>query len=52
MTKQAQRVIANTFARYYYIGETRGFEKWRDFVNEQKRKERIMKKMIDHWKRY
>jgi hypothetical protein len=52
MTKQAQRIIANAFVRYYYIGETRGFEKWKEFVADQKRKERIMKKMIDHWKRY
>lgn len=52
MTKQAQRIIANAFARFYYIGETRGFEKWREFVIESKRKEQILKKMLDHWKKY
>jgi hypothetical protein len=51
MTKQAQRIIANAFARFYYIGETRGFEAWKTYVNDQKRKERLIKKIIDHMRK-
>ena len=52
MTNQAKRVIKNAFARFYYVGETRGFEKWKEYVEDQKRKERLMKKMLGHWKNY
>lgn len=52
MVKQAQRVLANTFVKYYYVGHTRGFEKWKDFVTSEKRKESLIKKMINHWRMY
>jgi hypothetical protein len=32
MTTQARRIIANAFARFYYVSETRGFEKWKEYV--------------------
>lgn len=51
MTMQARRIIANAFARFYYVSETRGFEKWKEFVEFEKRKERLMKKYIDHMKK-
>jgi hypothetical protein len=52
MVKQAQRVLANTFVKYYYVGHTRGFEKWKEFVVSEKRKEGLIKKMINHWRMY
>jgi hypothetical protein len=48
LTSQARRIIANAFARFYYTGETRGFEKWKEYVQFEKKKERLMKKYIDH----
>lgn len=47
MTSQARRIISNAFARYYYVNETRGFEKWKDFVTYEKHKERLLKKIGD-----
>lgn len=52
MIKQAQRVLANTFVKYYFIGHTRGFEKWKEFVQQQKNRELLINKVINHWKRY
>jgi hypothetical protein len=37
---------------YYYVGQTRGFEKWKEFTANEKRKEKLMKRMIDHWRKY
>ena len=51
MTTQARRIISNAFARYYYVNETRGFEKWKEFVIFQKNKERIFKKIADRLKK-
>jgi hypothetical protein len=45
-------VLANAFAKYYYIGETRGFEKWKQAVEFDKRRERLMNKMIMHWRQH
>ena len=39
------------FARGYYGGVTRGFEKWKDVVKCEKEKERIIKRMLEHWKK-
>jgi hypothetical protein len=47
MTAQARRIISNAFARYYYVNETRGFEKWKDFVSYEKHKERLLKRIGD-----
>lgn len=52
MTKQSQRILSNTFARFYYVGETRGFEKWKDYVRDHKRKQSLLRNMIMHWMRY
>ena len=52
MTTQARRIISNAFARFYYVSQTRGFEKWKEYVAFEKNKERLMKKMIDHWRKY
>jgi hypothetical protein len=52
MTKQAQRIISNAFARFYYVNETRGFERWKEYVNFEKHKERLLKKTLDHWRKY
>ena len=52
MRNQAKRVIYNGFARWYYVGERRGFEKWKEFVEHKRKQESIMKKMINHWKNY
>ena len=32
MKKQAERIIANAFANYFYTGITRGFEKWKEYT--------------------
>lgn len=32
MKKQAERIIANAFASYFYTGITRGFEKWKEYT--------------------
>lgn len=32
LTTQARRIISNAFARFYYTNETRGFEKWKEYV--------------------
>jgi N-glycosylase/DNA lyase len=50
--KQAQRVLANRFASFYYTGQTRGFEKWKEFVRYEKHKASLIKKTLDHWKKY
>jgi hypothetical protein len=52
MTTQARRIISNAFARFYYVSETRGFEKWKEHVAFEKRKERLFRKYIDHWKKH
>jgi hypothetical protein len=52
MTTQARRIIANAFARFYYVSETRGFEKWKEVVEFEKRRNRLMQKIIDHWRKY
>eukprot|EP00347_Sterkiella_histriomuscorum_P005910 403354803 len=52
MTTQARRIISNAFARFYYVSETRGFEKWKEYVDFEKRKEKIFKKYIDHWRKH
>lgn len=52
MRDQARRVIYNGFARWYYVGQTRGFEKWREYVEHKRRQESLMKKMINHWRNY
>ena len=50
--KQGQRVLSNYFARYFYVNETRGFEKWKEYVVWQKHKETIMKRYIEHWHKH
>jgi len=45
---QGKRILANAFARFYYINQCRGLEKWKDFVAFEARKERLLKKAIDH----
>ena len=52
MTTQARRIISNAFARFYYVSETRGFEKWKEFVVFEKRKERLIKKYLEHMKKF
>jgi hypothetical protein len=52
LTKQAQRVLANRFVNFYYVGETRGFEKWKEFTEYERRKEMLLKRMLDHWRKY
>jgi len=52
MTTQARRIISNAFAKFYYVSSTRGFEKWKEYVDYEKKKERIIKKTLDHWKKY
>lgn len=52
MKTQARRIISNAFARFYYVNQTRGFEKWKEVVNFEKQRERIIKKTLDHWQRY
>ena len=47
MTTQARRIISNAFARYYYVNETRGFEKWKEVVQFEKQKERLLKKIAE-----
>jgi len=51
MTSQARRIIANAFANFYYTGQTRGFEKWKEYTQFQKRREKLMRKVIDHWRK-
>ena len=34
------------------MSSTRGFEKWKEYVDFEKKKERIIKKTLDHWKKY
>jgi hypothetical protein len=45
MTKQAQRIISNAFAKYYYVGLTRGFEKWREHKDFENHKALLFKRM-------
>ncbi len=52
MMTQAQRILANAIARFFYIGESRGFEKWRDYVEDQRRKEYLIQKMIGHMRKF
>ena len=52
MTKQAERIIANAFANLYYTGETRGFERWKEFVKFEKHKESLLRKYINHWRKF
>ena len=51
LSSQARRIISNAFARYYYVNETRGFEKWKEFVISEKKKERLLKKIGDRLKK-
>ena len=52
MKKQAKRILSNYFSRFFYIGETRGIEQWKKFVIDQQRKEKLLKKMLMHWKKF
>jgi hypothetical protein len=47
-----ERSLANCFARCFYVSETRGFEKWREWVRFEKHKEAIIKRTINHWKKH
>lgn len=51
ITAQARRIISNAFARFYYVNETRGFEKWKEFVVFEKNKEKLLKKIGDRLKK-
>ena len=48
LSEQAQRIIANTFARFYYVNQTRGFEKWKEYVQFENNKKKLLKKYFDH----
>ncbi len=52
LTKQAQRVLANRFVKCYYIAETRGFERWKEFTEYERRKEVLLRRMVEHWRKY
>lgn len=47
-----ERSLSNAFARFYYINETRGFEKWKDYVALQKHKEKVIRRTIEHWRKH
>ena len=40
---QAQRVLSNVFARYYYIKAERGIKRWHDRVLFEKHRETLIK---------
>ena len=43
LKKQGERCLSNHFARFYYTKAFRGFNKWKDVVDYQKHRERIIK---------
>lgn len=51
LTKQGQRILANTFARFYSVNMTRGFEKWRQFVEFERTKLALLNKAANHSKK-
>lgn len=49
--KQGQRILANTFARFYSVNMTRGFEKWRQFLEFERTKLALLDKAANHSKK-
>ncbi len=45
-------MLANTFAKYYYVNQTRGFEKWREVMEFERHKEATMRKTLNHWRKH
>ena len=45
MKNQGQKVLANAFARYYYVKANRGFNRWRDWLSAQKHRASIIDKI-------
>lgn len=45
---QANRIMANTFARFYYVKAERGIKKWKEVVEFQKHREMLLKDRINH----
>ena len=44
--------MSNAFARYYNIGITRGMERWKEYIQFKKEKERITTNVLKRWKTY
>lgn len=42
LRKMGERSLANRFARFYYVNETRGFEKWKEWIEFEKHKEKVI----------
>jgi len=45
---QAQRVLSNTFARYYYVKAERGIKRWRDRVLFEKHRASLILSINNH----
>lgn len=45
LNNQGQRVLANAFARYYYVKANRGFNKWKDWLVAQKHRACVINRL-------
>lgn len=46
LLKEANRVLSNYFARFYYTKAHRGIKKWADYVKFQKHREEFFKRTL------
>ena len=47
-----QKVLSNTFSRFFYVKSTRAFEQWKDAVKFLKHRDALIQKMLDRWRHY
>jgi hypothetical protein len=52
LTRQARRILSTYFARGYGNDTTRGFEQWKDYTRFMRRREYLMRKSLEHMKKY
>ena len=45
LNNQGQKVLANAFARYYYVKANRGFNKWKDWLVAQKHRAYVVNRL-------
>lgn len=52
LRKKAHRLIANYLMRYYTDNTTKRFRTWKELTQKQDQREKIMRRMVEHWKRH
>lgn len=51
LTEQGQRILANSLARFHSVNLVRGFEKWREYLEFERNRERLLEKAVFHIKK-